>query len=129
MLRSDADDSHPHPAAQVEVPDELSGTSLRRARPGTFANVRLTPSAGAHLHGGTRRQRRGLARHVSLLSAEATTGTGRKPIGDLAASWAELVKVMALGPEPKLRECPVCHKTGMRAATLCGYCWTKLLPL
>ena len=68
-------------------------------------------------------------RHMSLLAAEAATGTGRTTIGDLTASWAELVKVLALGPEPELRECPVCRQTGMRAATLCGYCWTKLAPL
>lgn len=67
---------------------------------------------------------------MSLLSADAATGIGKtKTIGDLTASWAELVKVMALGPEPELRECPVCHQTGMRAATLCGYCWTKLVPI
>jgi hypothetical protein len=68
-------------------------------------------------------------RQVSRLSAEATAGIGGTTIGDLIASWSHLVKVMALGPEPELRECPVCHHTGMRAATLCGYCWTKLLPL
>ena len=68
-------------------------------------------------------------RQVSRLSAEAATGIGATTIGDLTASWSQLVNVMALGPEPGLRECPVCHQTGMRAATLCGYCWTKLLPL
>jgi hypothetical protein len=68
-------------------------------------------------------------RQVSRLSAEAATGSDRMTIGDLTTAWAELVKQMALGPEPELRECPVCHKSGMRAATLCGYCWTKLLPL
>lgn len=67
--------------------------------------------------------------HMSLLVAEAATGIDKTTIGNLTASWAELVKVMALGPEPELRECPVCHQSGMRAATLCGYCWTKLLPL
>ena len=68
-------------------------------------------------------------RHMSLLSAEAATGIGKTTIGDLTASWAALVKVMALGPDPELRECPACHQTGMRAATLCGYCWTKLSPI
>ncbi len=67
--------------------------------------------------------------HMSRLSAEAATGIGKTTIGDLTAAWAALVKVMALGPEPELRECPACHQTGMRAATLCGYCWTKLAPL
>ena len=73
---------------------------------------------------------RAVDRHMSLLSADASNGIGKTTtIGDLTASWAELVKVMALGPEPELRECPVCHQAGMRAATLCGYCWTKLTPI
>ena len=46
----------------------------------------------------------------------------------LAASWADLVEQMALGPEPETRECPVCEHIGMRAATVCGYCWTALTP-
>jgi hypothetical protein len=44
------------------------------------------------------------------------------------SSWAVLVHLLALGPAPELRECPKCHHIGMRAATLCGYCWTKLSP-
>ena len=47
----------------------------------------------------------------------------------LIVSWAELVKLLALGPAPEVRECPVCKGMGMLAATRCGYCWTKLLPL
>lgn len=27
------------------------------------------------------------------------------------------------------RPCPACAKTVMAAATLCGYCWTKLTPM
>lgn len=47
----------------------------------------------------------------------------------LRSSWAELLKLLALGPEPEVRECPVCKHIGMCAATRCGYCWTKLSPL
>jgi hypothetical protein len=54
-------------------------------------------------------------------------GSGALPIG-LVASWADLVAQLALGPEPEVRECPVCKSTVRRAATLCGYCWTKLTP-
>lgn len=46
----------------------------------------------------------------------------------MAAAWAELVAQLALGPEPEVRECPVCKHVGMRAATRCGHCWTKLTP-
>ena len=47
----------------------------------------------------------------------------------LASSWAELVDLLALGPAPELRECPSCGHRGLRAATLCGYCWRKLTPI
>jgi hypothetical protein len=47
----------------------------------------------------------------------------------LHRSWAELVELLDLGPAPEVRQCPVCHHHGMRAATRCGYCWTKLSPL
>ena len=47
----------------------------------------------------------------------------------LSSSWAELVELLAVGPAPRVRECPVCKHTGMREATRCGYCWTKLSPL
>lgn len=42
------------------------------------------------------------------------------------AAWAELVSILALGPEPETRECPVCHGIGMRAASRCGQCWAAL---
>lgn len=50
-------------------------------------------------------------------------------IRELRASWAELVELLALGPKPEMRECPVCKHWGMRAATRCGSCWTPLSPL
>jgi hypothetical protein len=51
------------------------------------------------------------------------------PRSRLRAAVADLVAQLALGPEPEVRECPVCKHIGMRAATVCGYCWTKLEPL
>jgi hypothetical protein len=60
----------------------------------------------------------------SCLSGPASTTTKDELLG----SWAELVTLLALGPEPELRACPVCKHTGMLAATRCGYCWTKLSP-
>lgn len=50
------------------------------------------------------------------------------PIGSLRASIAVLLDELALGPEPKLRECPSCHHFGRWAAVRCGYCWTRLVP-
>ena len=60
-------------------------------------------------------------REISRLPNE-----GREPTSGLGASWADLVAELALGPEPQVRECPVCKHIGMRAATRCGYCWTPL---
>lgn len=50
------------------------------------------------------------------------------PPGPLSASFASLVQQLDLGPEPKLRSCPSCGATSMRAATRCGTCWVKLTP-
>ena len=45
---------------------------------------------------------------------------------ELREAWAKLVELLALGPAPELRECPVCMRIGMRDATRCGYCWSSL---
>jgi len=52
------------------------------------------------------------------------------PTAALRAAWDELISVLALGPAPQTRECPVCHGIGMRAASRCGQCWSalELLP-
>jgi hypothetical protein len=47
----------------------------------------------------------------------------------LRSAWVVLLDILALGPPPELRACPVCGRNGMRAATRCGYCWTPLAPL
>jgi hypothetical protein len=49
--------------------------------------------------------------------------------GSLKASWGELVSTLDLGPEPEVRKCPVCSKSGMRKASRCGFCWASLQPL
>lgn len=66
-------------------------------------------------------------RELSLLpSPEADGVAASQP---LRRSWAELVELLALGPAPETRTCPICGHVGMRAATRCGYCWSKLSPL
>ena len=62
-------------------------------------------------------------------SAQASTPQERVALAELRDPWTELVQLLALGPEPEVRECPVCHHTGMRAARICGHCWTKPDPL
>lgn len=51
------------------------------------------------------------------------------PTPAMRAAWAELVGLLALGPEPETRECPTCRTIGMRAASRCGNCWSALEPL
>jgi hypothetical protein len=67
-------------------------------------------------------------REISRLS-EPTRSEATDTTKELRSSWAELVELLAVGPVPEVRECPVCRHIGMRAATRCGHCWTKLSPL
>jgi hypothetical protein len=46
----------------------------------------------------------------------------------LREAWDRLTVALALGPRPEQRDCPFCGKSGMRAATRCGYCWSALSP-
>jgi hypothetical protein len=68
-----------------------------------------------------------IEREISRLPRQAT-GDSKGPPSGLLTSFTDLVEQLALGPEPEVRRCPVCDQIGMRAATLCGYCWTKLTP-
>jgi hypothetical protein len=47
----------------------------------------------------------------------------------LKGSWAEMMKILAVGPAPEVRTCPRCGNIGMVSATICGHCWAKLQPL
>jgi hypothetical protein len=51
-------------------------------------------------------------------------GIGADPSG-LRAAWHDLVKALALGPEPELRACPSCTRAIIREASRCRYCWTR----
>ena len=72
---------------------------------------------------------------VSTITAQMTDLAQRDSIEgcrgvttELAASWAQLVKLLALGPAPEYRECPHCKQLGMLSATRCGFCWAMLTP-
>jgi hypothetical protein len=69
-----------------------------------------------------------IERELSRLPRRVTDDDSGSPPNALLASFTDLVEQLALGPEPEVRECPVCKRIGMRAATLCGYCWAKLTP-
>jgi hypothetical protein len=48
------------------------------------------------------------------------------PSSVLHGAWSQLVSALELGTAT--RKCPHCGNLGMRDATLCGYCWKKLVP-
>jgi hypothetical protein len=55
-------------------------------------------------------------------------GPERRSLDELERSWASLVKLIDVGPEPEVRACPTCGGTIMRAATRCMHCWAKSTP-
>lgn len=67
--------------------------------------------------------------HLERLFQKSSSEESSKDLAAAMASSAALVKLLALEPEPLLRECPACKHTVMRAAKLCGYCWAQLQPL
>lgn len=62
-------------------------------------------------------------------SSTMTERQGDQLTDEVRSSWAGLVELLAVGPAPEVRECPVCQRVGMRDAERCGYCWTTLSPL
>jgi hypothetical protein len=70
-----------------------------------------------------------IERELACLSRESPAAEHRTAISALAAGWARLVDLLALGSPPQRRECPKCGQSGMRAATRCGNCWSVLSPL
>jgi hypothetical protein len=64
-----------------------------------------------------------------VAAIERNLHEGGSPPASLEESWTALVKALALGTEPEVRECPVCKHLAMSAATRCSNCWSKLSPL
>jgi hypothetical protein len=48
-------------------------------------------------------------------------------VSPLRTAWSRLVALLAIEPPRAMRTCPRCGQLGMRDATLCGYCWLKLV--
>jgi hypothetical protein len=67
-----------------------------------------------------------IERELARFPTEVTNDNRATPADGLRASVADLVEQLALGPEPEYRQCPACKRVGMRVATVCGHCWTKL---
>jgi hypothetical protein len=64
-----------------------------------------------------------------LAGGKLSDGERPRQTDELTASWDEVVRLLALGRAPEIRDCPTCGNVGMRAARLCGYCWEKLPSL
>jgi len=62
-------------------------------------------------------------REIAGLEPSANGASSR-----LGVAWSRLVGVLALEPPRAMRACPRCGERGMREATVCGYCWLKLVP-
>lgn len=87
-----------------------------------------------NLSAGTRAQLRSALMDMNvhlerILQKTSSEGSSEDDVAAAMASSATLVRLLALEPEPLVRECPSCNRTVMRAAKLCGYCWAKLQPL
>ncbi len=67
-----------------------------------------------------------IGEELSRLGGASTPAAHRSSVSKLAASWAELLELLALGPAPETRVCHRCQRVGRRAATRCGYCWVEL---
>lgn len=60
---------------------------------------------------------------VSVIESELASAA---PAEALRAAWVAMVEILALGPQPELRQCANCGNFGMRAATRCMHCWSSL---
>ena len=67
-----------------------------------------------------------LTRLRSLVaSVQLELDGGETNQGSSRAAWDDLVKALALGPEPELRDCPSCERAIIREASRCRYCWAR----
>lgn len=60
------------------------------------------------------------------LSAELQKLTAAPAV--LTSAWSQLESLLELGPPAALRDCPACGGAVVREATLCRFCWSKLVP-
>lgn len=70
-----------------------------------------------------------IERQLEALSLQSQTEPSQTSTAELRAAFSRLVQLLALGPEPEVRECPFCKHIVRSAAKLCGYCWKTLQPL
>jgi hypothetical protein len=62
---------------------------------------------------------------VSAISTQFPAAQQAAVAARFAVSWAALVELLALGPEPDMRKCPFCDSSIQKAATRCMHCWKE----
>ena len=65
---------------------------------------------------------------VAVEAMEIAMAAETVPAG-VRTAWTEVVRVMALGPAPQMRNCPKCAAVGFRGATRCSTCWASFEAL
>ncbi len=70
-----------------------------------------------------------LRRLLGLLQDQLKASSDTLGRPGLQRSFDAVVTELDLGAEPHLRACNVCGAVGMRDATLCSVCWSKLAPM
>lgn len=63
--------------------------------------------------------------HVPVLSTLCAAAGQSATADRFLGSWAALVELLALGPEPEVRKCPFCNGTIRQDATRCTHCWRQ----
>jgi hypothetical protein len=64
---------------------------------------------------------------AQLTAAVAATELPAAMVAELRVSWAFLVQMLPLA-EPFFHGCPICRRILPRAATFCGFCFSRLTP-
>ena len=67
----------------------------------------------------------GLDRQIVELGTQTTLDGYSSLSKTVAASFADLVTVLAVPEEPVMRSCPSCKSAIRAGATRCKYCWKK----
>ncbi len=67
---------------------------------------------------------------IARMQEQVTLAAGATPTDEnkknLESAWNSLNGHLAVGPAPDTKVCPTCKHEIMGAASLCGFCWTKL---
>jgi hypothetical protein len=69
------------------------------------------------------------AGRVADLAGETAHVSALDQLRRAASGVEDLIRLCNGDATPTMRDCPACTKAVRAAATLCGYCWTRLTPV